>query len=65
MASSDAILDGFTITGGNANGSGAHTRGGGMYNFGDSLMLFNCTFSRNLAITNGGGINPVRHSSCT
>ena len=41
-----AILDGFTITGGNANGDDSPTdRGGGMYN--DQLLskLTNCTFA--------------------
>lgn len=52
-----AILDGVTITGGNANGSGGfnYERGGGMHNIQSSPALTNVTFSGNKAI-NGGGI---------
>lgn len=48
---SDAILDGFTITGGNAN-----SNGGGMYCYdADSTnILTNCTISTNSARTGGG-----------
>jgi len=53
---STAILDGFTITGGNANGDLPHTYGGGMLNYGSSPMLANCTFEANTAIWDGGGI---------
>ncbi|NIV35849.1 MAG: hypothetical protein GWN58_42300 [Anaerolineae bacterium] len=54
---SSAILDGFTITGGNANGdTSPHQDGGGMYNDGCSPMLANCTFSANSATHNGGAI---------
>jgi surface protein len=51
-----AVLDGFTITGGNANiGSwGNHTAsGGGMFNRNSSPTVTNCTFSGNSA--NWGG----------
>lgn len=52
---SSAILDGFIITGGNANGSYGHeSSGGGMYNTG-SPALTRCTFLGNSA-TNGGGM---------
>ena len=48
-----AILDGFTITGGNANGPYFPlTQGGGMINTGASPTVTNCTFSGNTA---GGG----------
>ena len=47
---SSAILDGFTVTGGNANGSGyPHYYGGGMYNDDSSPALTNCTFADNSA----------------
>ncbi len=51
---STAVLDGFTITGGNANGSDAASSGGGMYNTG-SPALTRCIFLSNMA-TNGGGM---------
>jgi hypothetical protein len=55
-----ATLDGFTITAGQANGSGlapSHTRyGGGLYNHTGSPTLANLTFSGNLAVEYGGGM---------
>ena len=55
----NAVLDGFTITGGNANGSAPDNWGGGMYNFnfGSSPTVTNCTFSGNSAgdVGDGGG----------
>ncbi|MHC4355269.1 MAG: right-handed parallel beta-helix repeat-containing protein, partial [Planctomycetota bacterium] len=43
-----AMLDGFTITAGNANGpTAADKRGGGMYNQGGSPMLIRCIFHSN------------------
>ena len=64
---STTILDGFTITGGNANGSGAYKCGGGMYNDSGSPMLVNCSFINNLATGNGkgGGIYNTNSSSPT
>ncbi|NCS29992.1 MAG: cadherin [Microcystis aeruginosa F13-15] len=60
-----AILDGFTITGGNANGTtGNQGNGGGVYVSGASPTLRNITFRDNNG-TNGGalynesGSNPV------
>ncbi|GAA4463211.1 hypothetical protein GCM10023189_40980 [Nibrella saemangeumensis] len=51
-----AILDGFVITGGNANGAASpDNSGGGMYNFDSQAVLFNCLFTGNTA-TNGAGI---------
>ncbi|MFN2184105.1 MAG: beta strand repeat-containing protein [Anaerolineae bacterium] len=52
-----AILDGFTITAGQANGSAADPegRGGGIYNEAGSPTLANLTFIGNLA-GNGGGL---------
>ena len=47
-----AVLDGFTITGGNAS-----SRGGGMYNEDVSPTVTNCTFSGNTANSDGGGMH--------
>ncbi len=53
-----AILDGVTITGGNANGSsGQQQNGGGLYNVEGSPTLSNCSFRSNYAINRGGGMN--------
>jgi len=52
-----ALLDGFTITSGNANSdSFPHYYGSGMYNYGSSPTLMNCTFSKNSAKWRGGGV---------
>jgi parallel beta-helix repeat protein len=51
-----AILDGFTIRDGNANGVFPHNLGGGMYNNQSSPRLMNCTFSDNLSSLRGGGM---------
>lgn len=51
-----AILDGFTITGGNADGIDASASGGGMYNDTSSPTVTNCTFSGNSAASYGGGM---------
>ena len=53
----NAILDGFTITGGNANGTGSDSDGAGMYNYEGSPTLIDCTFSANLAVRNGAGMH--------
>jgi hypothetical protein len=49
-----AILDGFTISGGNADGSGDHDSGGGMFNDYSSPTVANCTFADNSAGYGGG-----------
>ena len=54
---STTVLDGFTITGGNANGLFPDDEGGGMYNSGSSPTVRNCTFSGNAAADNGGGMS--------
>ncbi len=51
-----AVLDGFVITGGNADGLDPNDRGGGMYNNSGSPTLTNCTFIGNWADSAGGGI---------
>ncbi|MBI4716895.1 MAG: right-handed parallel beta-helix repeat-containing protein [Planctomycetes bacterium] len=53
-----ALLNGFTITAGNANGAAPFNRGGGMYNETGSPMVAECTFSGNSATT-GGGVDNV------
>ncbi|WP_425421180.1 right-handed parallel beta-helix repeat-containing protein [Phaeodactylibacter xiamenensis] len=59
-------LDGFTVTGGNADGSGAITingqdalrsRGGGIYTSAGSNTLINNTVANNFADSRGGGIS--------
>ncbi len=61
---STAILDGFTITGGNANDSTLpHSFGGGMYNNSSSPVVINCIFSGNSAATAGGGMYNYPSSS--
>ncbi len=51
-----AIIDGLTITGGNANGSSHwYGNGGALYNS-DSVQITNCTFTKNSAIFSGGAI---------
>ncbi len=53
-----AILDGFTIRGGNANETayGGATEGGGMYNNSGNPKIINCIFRDNAAARYGGGI---------
>lgn len=48
-----ALLDGFTITAGNATGE---KRGGGMYNYMSSPTLNNVTFRENTTDNNGGAM---------
>lgn len=64
-ADTSTILDGFTITGGNANGGGEFDNGGGMYNSGSvNPMISNCSF-RNNAASRGGGIYNTNNNSPT
>ncbi len=49
---SGTILEGFTITGGNAEGNG-----GGMYNYYSSPTVTNCIFSSNTCTGRGGGMS--------
>jgi hypothetical protein len=67
---STAVLDGFTVTGGNADGASfPNNNGGGMYNDSGSPTIINCTFSRNSAGhgdgMRGGGIHNTNYSSPT
>lgn len=51
------ILDGFTITGGYADGgSDEQRRGGGMFNNGGSPSTRNCLFTGNVAVQGDGGM---------
>ena len=52
----DTVLDGFTITAGNAD------FGGGMYNFGSSPTVANCTFSGNASVGLGGAMANLENS---
>jgi len=53
----NATLDGFTVTGGSANGTGNNGIGGGMYNWYSSPTVTNCTFLSNSAWDGGGGMD--------
>jgi uncharacterized membrane protein len=56
MSKTTEVLNGFTIIGGNANGSSyPNNRGGGMYCNSDATLT-NCTFSGNSADWGGGGM---------
>jgi len=52
-----AVLDGFTITDGNATGADWYSRGGGMLNVNGGPTVRNCTFTGNQAIDGGGMLN--------
>ena len=58
VGASNARLDGFTITGGNANGGGADNNGGGISNNATSgLVLTNLIVNSNSATSGGGMYN--------
>ena len=62
----NVILDGFTIMGGNANGTDPHDSGGGMYNRSRSnATLTNITFSGNMATAGGAMHNEISHPALT
>jgi len=52
-----AVLDGFTITCGNADGQSPNDQGGGLHTRFGSPTLIDCTFSCNSAGAHGGGMN--------
>jgi len=62
---SSAIIDGFTIIGGNANGTSSNSNGGGMYTEYGSPTVNNCTFIGNSAVYDGGGMYNYFYSSPT
>ena len=49
-------LDGFTISGGNANGQYPYSRGGGIFNYAGNLSLANVVLTGNQTIDLGGGM---------
>lgn len=53
---SSAVLDGFTIRNGRANGDDEHSYGGGIYIHGGSPTLRNLVFENNRADEHGGGL---------
>ena len=55
----NAVLDGFTITGGNANDS-PHRQGGALYNQYGTVHITRCTFRNNSAALSGGAIYNYR-----
>ncbi len=54
-----AVLDGFTITAGTAEGSWPDDVGGGMYNSNSNPTLTNVTFTGNRAEWSGGGMSSL------
>jgi hypothetical protein len=59
---STAVLDGFTISRGNATGSDNFADGGGIFNDNSSPTVTNCTFSENTASNWGGGMYNIYQS---
>ena len=55
----DSVLDGFTVTGGNADGSTPDSLGGGMTIHDSSPTVMNCVFAANAANSLGGGMAVV------
>jgi formylglycine-generating enzyme required for sulfatase activity len=51
-----SVLDGFTVTGGMANGGGLDDNGGGVFCKGVPARMANCLFSANLAANEGGAV---------
>ncbi|MHC5112323.1 MAG: right-handed parallel beta-helix repeat-containing protein [Planctomycetota bacterium] len=58
-----AILDGFHVQRGFANGQGLDVVGGGLFNHESSPTVRNCTFSRNYADSLGGAIANYLYST--
>ncbi|BBO84830.1 hypothetical protein DSCO28_53960 [Desulfosarcina ovata subsp. sediminis] len=54
--SDNVVIDGFTIIGGNANGTGSEVYGGGIYSNGTDVTIQNCTLKNNNATSGGGAI---------
>ncbi|MCP4709636.1 MAG: hypothetical protein GY869_13500 [Planctomycetes bacterium] len=59
---SETILDGFTITAGNAAGPEGHDIGGGMLYCPSNLIVAGCTFTNNSASLDGGGMYNVSYA---
>lgn len=66
--SSSAVLDGFRITLGYANGADPNNKGGGIFIDGGSPTVTNCVFEGNYAFFGGGvyalGTNSLRLTNC-
>jgi hypothetical protein len=60
-----AVLNGFVITGGNADGESSNSVGGGMFNDGSSPMVSNCIFMGNSAESGGGMYNAYSSPTLT
>ena len=64
-----SLLDGFTITGGNADSTDPHNCGGGMYNKLARPSLYNCKITGNYAEYGGGVYNTngsaIKMVNCT
>ncbi len=58
----NTVLDGFTISGGNANGTSGNADGGGIYLDAGSPTLSNLSVEYNSASNNGGGIRITNNS---
>ena len=57
VVGSSTVLDGVTISYGNAEGTGTYQNyGGGMFISASTAVVSNCTFKSNLAHVSGGGI---------
>ncbi|MHC5060511.1 MAG: hypothetical protein ACYTFK_05450 [Planctomycetota bacterium] len=52
----NALIEGFTISGGYADKTRDHDTGAGMYNYNSGPTVSNCTFSENWADNSGGGM---------
>jgi parallel beta-helix repeat protein/predicted outer membrane repeat protein len=54
----NSVIDGFTITGGNANDStnDNNGNGGGLFCYRGTIQITNCKFTENSALFSGGGI---------
>ena len=57
-----AVIDGFTVASGNADGSNSERFGGGIYIYNGTPTISNCTFGNNLATVAGGGMNNEKSS---
>jgi predicted outer membrane repeat protein len=63
-ATNDAtLLNGFSVTAGNANGSPPYDNGGGIFIKNSSLKLQNMVFQGNVASMNGGGLYSIGSDS--
>ncbi|MCP4707636.1 MAG: right-handed parallel beta-helix repeat-containing protein, partial [Planctomycetes bacterium] len=58
-----AVIEGFTITGGSADGINPHNSGGGMFNESGNPTVINCTFRGNRADSTSGGMLNLNNSN--